>query len=588
MKNQIDVAKIRNLSAGPMTPTAKDEESIQKRWQELSRFGVVRPSQRGIKVDLEEGKRILVQRGMPVPQVRTADGADKSIIEFFAATGGKKRDGNYVDNEGWKFNSFVDNPIFLWCHDYAGLPLGHHVAWGVDKNNNQPVLRTAVKFASRDVYPFADTVRKLYLNRDLRTVSAGWIPLKWREMKDGGILFEENELLEVSGCPIPADPTALMQACQRGVISSEELENCARWLPALALARDVAYVMSNIRVVGSDAPDATPTKDTEEKPDPTDEPVEGDKNDEGSTSTEESDLTKEGEGTPEGGDAGDAGDAGASEGADAGEGTPDPANDADAAPGAQGGGDPAMGTQGYTPAPPDDASRSAGRGAGRDGAVVSRSVYSATLTGNQIRGVMSDRMDVAFDKVCGPTVLLNDVLYDIRNNINNVYWTESDGIEVRTEGLRRAINRLNSLIEQIGSAVSELDDACSLAEQADMGEDVTEGEDGVEGRSLKRINQKVRAAQAEARLGEIEKLQASIAEMQERVRALANDVASEVEPKKQEARKVDPAIQKVMSEVRSLADSFRKGETPEPEGEQGTSMADVLAEMRKWSSAKQQ
>ena len=585
MKNQIDVAKIRNLSAGPMTPTAKDEESIQKRWQELSRFGVVRPSQRGVKVDLEEGKRILVQRGMPVPQIRTADGSDKSIIEFFAATGGKKRDGNYVDNNGWKFNSFVDNPIFLWCHDYAGLPLGHHVAWGVDKNNNQPVLRTAVKFASRDVYPFADTVRKLYLNRDLRTVSAGWIPLKWREMKDGGILFEENELLEVSGCPIPADPTALMQAAQRGIISSEELENCARWLPALALARDVAYVLSNIRVVGSEATDETPTKDeTPNAPDPTDEPTEGNKNDEGSTSTEESDLTGE---KPADGEA----EKPAEEPAptDAGEGTPDPAKAPETAPDAQRGADsPAMGTQGYVPSPPDDGSRSAGRDAGRDG-MVSRSIYSATLTGNQVRGVMSDRMDVAFDKVCGPTLLLNDVLYDIRNNINNVYWTENDGMEVRTEGLRRAINRLNSLIEQVASAVSELDDACAMAEQADTTEDAAEGdgEDGTEARSLKGINRRVRAAQAEARLAEVEKLQESISEMRERVRALASDVATEVEPKKQEVRKVDPAIQKLMTEVRSLADSYRRGETvkDEPATEAPkTSMADVMAELRKWSS----
>ena len=580
MKNKIDVATIRNLSAGPMTPTAKDEESIAKRWQELSRFGVVRPSQRGIKVDLEEGKRVLVQRGMPVPYVRTADGSDKSIIEFFAATGGKKRDGNYVDNTGWKFNSFVDNPIFLWCHDYAGLPLGHHVAWGVDKNNNQPVLRTAVKFASRDVYPFADTVRKLYLNRDLRTVSAGWIPLKWREMKDGGILFEENELLEVSGCPIPADPTALMQAAQRGIISSEELENCARWLPALALARDVAYVMSNIRVVGSDAPDATPTKDEDPNaPDPTDEPVEGDKNDEGSTSAEDSDLTDDG--AAEEGDAGDAGDSGASEGTDAGEGTPDPEKAPDAAPGAQGGGDaPAMGTQGYTPTPPAEAGRSAGRDAGRDGAVVSRSVFTSSLQPNQVRGVLSDKMDVAFDKICGPAILLNDVLYEIRNNINSGYWNEGDGFEVRPQGLRRAINRLNSLIEQVSEAVSELDDACAMAEQSDAPEaSETEGET----RSLKKVKRKVQSAQAKARLAEIENLQTTIAEMQERMRALAVDIGGELDPEPTPPA-IDPSIEKLRTEMRSVAQSFAKGETPATEGVQGTSMADVLAEMRKWSS----
>jgi len=183
--------------------------------------------------DLKSSKRVLLERGISIKRAQAEPDMGEGIVQFIASTEGVKRDGNRVRNDGWSFENFSKNPQFLWCHDYSSLPIGKHVDWRVEKVDGEPVLRLWSQFCSEDLYPFADKVRKMYEQGFLRAGSIGWIPLKYETIVDKngytvGFDFLENDLLEFSAVPVPSDPNALIEAVQRGVLSSEDMEKLVR------------------------------------------------------------------------------------------------------------------------------------------------------------------------------------------------------------------------------------------------------------------------------------------------------------------------------------------------------------------------
>jgi len=191
-------------------------------------LGIAAPSG-DLSIDLDNNKKVLLERGITIKHAQAEPDMGKGVVQFIASTEGVKRDGNRVRNDGWSFDNFAKNPQFLWCHDYSSLPIGKHVDWKVDKVDGEPVLRLWSQFCSEDLYPFADKVRKMYEEGFLRAGSIGWIPLKYETIVDKngyavGYDFLENDLLEFSAVPVPSDPNALIEAVQRGVLSSEDME----------------------------------------------------------------------------------------------------------------------------------------------------------------------------------------------------------------------------------------------------------------------------------------------------------------------------------------------------------------------------
>lgn len=151
------------------------------------------------------------------------------VLEFVGSTEAKDREGDIIMADGWKLANYKKNPVFMWAHNYTDPPVGKAVkVWAKDGQ-----LRFHVQFAEQHEYDFADTVYKLYKGGYIRASSVGFIPIKSEPMEtkedDEDIIFGhrptrflQQELLELSGCPVPANPEALAEAKAKGIITDAQ------------------------------------------------------------------------------------------------------------------------------------------------------------------------------------------------------------------------------------------------------------------------------------------------------------------------------------------------------------------------------
>ncbi len=140
-------------------------------------------------------------------------------LVFVASTGEVDRHGDTVAPEGWRLDAYRDNPVVLWAHDYGEPAIGRAEAVWSDGR----ALRARLEFAPTE---FAGQVERLYRQGYQKGVSVGFRPLRFEERRDPvngaflGIRFLEQELLEISAVPVPANGGALLaedaMASQRG------------------------------------------------------------------------------------------------------------------------------------------------------------------------------------------------------------------------------------------------------------------------------------------------------------------------------------------------------------------------------------
>lgn len=144
-----------------------------------------------------------------------------------ASTGIQDRDGDIIVPEGWKLKNFKANPVILWTHEYRGkdaLPIANAVEIKVENSK----LMFKPKFVAKEIYPFADTIFQMYKARILRTFSVGFIPLKFEDIEDQesegksmlrGRKYTSQELLEISGCPVPSNVQAMSERSMADVMA---------------------------------------------------------------------------------------------------------------------------------------------------------------------------------------------------------------------------------------------------------------------------------------------------------------------------------------------------------------------------------
>lgn len=151
--------------------------------------------------------------------LRVADGAPEPIagtrrVRFCFSDGSVDRAGDTVDPTGWDLSAFQRNPVALWAHDSSAPPIGRACNVAVEGGR----LMGDIEFAEPDVYEFADTIFRQVKAGFINAVSVGFIPIDYSFSKDPdrqrGIDFHEQELLEISVCPVPANANALIT--QRG------------------------------------------------------------------------------------------------------------------------------------------------------------------------------------------------------------------------------------------------------------------------------------------------------------------------------------------------------------------------------------
>ena len=157
--------------------------------------------------------------------------AVKSIDEearkatFVISTDEKDRTGEVVE-QSWDLENYKKNPIVLFGHDASkpGYVLGKATEIVSDKDGDKNITLGTVQFAEEGTSEDADTVWKLVKQGILRTVSVGFIPHTFKKLADDDDtdVLADNELLEFSIVPIPANPSAVALALGDGSIEEKD------------------------------------------------------------------------------------------------------------------------------------------------------------------------------------------------------------------------------------------------------------------------------------------------------------------------------------------------------------------------------
>ena len=153
------------------------------------------------------------------------DGDGGAAMTFVISDEEVDRHGDVVVAQGWRVQAYLSNPVLLWAHNY-GLPaIGRAAAVWAEPGQ----LLARMEFAPT---AFAQEVAALYRSGYQQGVSVGFKPLRYEERRDGvtgaflGVRFLEQELIEVSAVPVPANRNALLrergpQEGSRGVTLEE-------------------------------------------------------------------------------------------------------------------------------------------------------------------------------------------------------------------------------------------------------------------------------------------------------------------------------------------------------------------------------
>jgi len=145
---------------------------------------------------------------------------NRRILTMIGTDETRDRDGDIIRLSGWNLDNYKKNPVFLWAHNYGSVPLAR--AEKVIKRKEPPRMEFQLQFPTKGIYPFADMILELYLEKIINTSSVGFIPSKWNPIeednKEGnnrvsyGREYISQELLELSGCAVPSNPNAVQNA----------------------------------------------------------------------------------------------------------------------------------------------------------------------------------------------------------------------------------------------------------------------------------------------------------------------------------------------------------------------------------------
>jgi len=165
-----------------------------------------------------------------VAQPLPVDGAERTL-RFCFSDGSVDRMNDTIAAAGWDLTDFQANPVALWAHDSSAPPIGGARNVGVEGDR----LLGDIEFAPPETYAFADTIYRLVLGKFLRAVSVGFMPTRYAFVENDpergfGIDFLEQSLLEISVCPVPANPNALQEARRKGIDTRPLVEWAERTL----------------------------------------------------------------------------------------------------------------------------------------------------------------------------------------------------------------------------------------------------------------------------------------------------------------------------------------------------------------------
>jgi len=132
---------------------------------------------------------------------------DKGL--FVASSAVEDRQGEIIDQEGWKLDNFKKNPVLQWAHNPSEPTIGKAEKIGYKTINGKKKLVFRPKFHKKSDMSklISDLVEEGYIN----ATSVGFRPL---EQDDN--TFTKSELLEISFVNVPANQDALGLAYAKG------------------------------------------------------------------------------------------------------------------------------------------------------------------------------------------------------------------------------------------------------------------------------------------------------------------------------------------------------------------------------------
>ena len=153
---------------------------------------------------------------------------DSRTLTFTISTASVDRMGDTISVDGWKLDAFRKNPVVLWAHDASSLPVAKADKLWVESGK----LMAQAEFTPAGMARFNDTVFDMLKGGFLNATSVGFSPLKYAFTDDPqrrfGIDFMEQELLEFSVVPVPANAEALIQGRAAGIDIAPVME----WIEA--------------------------------------------------------------------------------------------------------------------------------------------------------------------------------------------------------------------------------------------------------------------------------------------------------------------------------------------------------------------
>src|SRR5262245_35119815 len=97
-------------------------------------------------------------------------------VEVTVSTGDIARDGMMIDTRGWELDFYSANPVVLWAHDDASLPIAKATR---TKREGKDLVQVH-EFAT---HPFAQTVFEMVRDGFVNATSVRWLPKETRVEK---------------------------------------------------------------------------------------------------------------------------------------------------------------------------------------------------------------------------------------------------------------------------------------------------------------------------------------------------------------------------------------------------------------------
>jgi HK97 family phage prohead protease len=159
-------------------------------------------------------------------------------VDFVISTASVDRMGDTISVDGWKLDTYRKNPVVLWAHDASMLPIAKASNVRVEDGK----LKARAEFMPKDISGMSNAVFEMIRSGFLSATSVGFAPIKYAfsEAADRkfGIDFIEQELLEFSVVPIPANAEALIEARLAGI----DIEPVREWATKLLETQNLATI----------------------------------------------------------------------------------------------------------------------------------------------------------------------------------------------------------------------------------------------------------------------------------------------------------------------------------------------------------